>query len=155
MSSAAIAWITAGGIAFLPVRWFRFQAARCRVSGIGPGVVVGNDVRIAGRERAMSRGECDANVQKCVDRERSLPAAAGFPGTRSKHILVCSHAVSRCVTVPEIASSRQAPFTDNQIALFAIRGRDSCIGRQGRHAPILTIRSRDDRPPHPSCGAVT
>ena len=32
MSSAAMAWITAGGIAFLPVRWFRFQAARWRVS---------------------------------------------------------------------------------------------------------------------------
>ena len=32
MSSAAMAWITAGGIAFLPVRWFRFQAAKWRVS---------------------------------------------------------------------------------------------------------------------------
>ena len=31
-SSAAMAWITAGGIAFRPVRWFRFQAARWRVS---------------------------------------------------------------------------------------------------------------------------
>ena len=32
MSSAAMAWMTAGGIDFLPVRWFRFQAARWRVS---------------------------------------------------------------------------------------------------------------------------
>ena len=32
MSSAAMAWITAGGIAFLPVRWFRFQAAKWSVS---------------------------------------------------------------------------------------------------------------------------
>ena len=69
----AIAWMTAGGIAFLPVRWFRFQAARCRVSGIGPGVVVGDDVRIAGRERAMSRGECDANIPTGWTR----PAPAG------------------------------------------------------------------------------
>ena len=86
--------------------------------------------------------------------DRRLPAAAGFPGTRSKHrdatlpaslrtgqriralafvavrlTRVCSHAVSRCVTVPENASSWQAPFTDNQMALIAIRHCDALDGQ--------------------------